>query len=70
MSHHQSMAAQLACPQIVSRFSANPMSSRLQRAAFCRRRCSLAFRISLRSPTGRISQTLPYFRDGCWDKIW
>src|ERR1700689_264672 len=31
------------------------LSGELQRAAFCRRRCSLAFSISLRSPAGRIS---------------
>ena len=38
---------------------------RLQRVVACRRRCSLAFLISFMSPSGRISQTLPYFRDGC-----
>jgi len=42
----------------------------LQRAAFFFRRCSLAFMISFMSPTGRISQTLPYFRDGCCATSW
>jgi len=45
------------------------VSGRLQRAVFCRRRCSLAFWISLMSPTGRISQMLPYLRDGCCETI-
>jgi hypothetical protein len=39
---------------------------RVQRAVFCRRRCSLAFMTSFMSPAGRISKTLPYFRAGCW----
>ena len=39
----------------------------LQRAVFCRRRCSLAFLISLISPAGRISQMVPYCRAGCCD---
>ena len=45
------------------------LSGELQRAAFWRR-CSLAFRISVRSPTGRISKMAPYLREGCWDMIW
>ena len=38
---------------------------RVQRAVFFPRRCSLAFLISLMSPTGRISQVVPYFSAGC-----
>jgi hypothetical protein len=38
---------------------------RLQRAVFCRRRCSVAFIISVKSAAGRISKTLPYVRAGC-----
>src|SRR6516165_7291651 len=41
------------------------LSGRLQCAAACRRRCSLAFMISFMSPTGRISQMQPYFSAGC-----
>src|SRR5262249_19030116 len=37
----------------------------VQRAVFCRRRCSLAFINSFMSAAGRISKTLPYFRAGC-----
>ena len=40
--------------------------NRLQCAAACLRRCSLAFMISLMSPAGRISKMLQYLSAGCW----
>src|SRR5215831_13252540 len=41
-------------------------SGRLQRAVFCRRRCSLSFMTSFMSAAGRISKMLPYVSAGCW----
>jgi hypothetical protein len=37
-----------------------------QRAVFFRRRCSLAFMISLMSPAGRISKVVPNVSAGFW----
>jgi hypothetical protein len=44
--------------------------NRLQRAMFCRRRCSLALMISLMSPAGRISQMVPNASAGCCAMSW
>ena len=43
----------------------------LQRSVFCRRRCSLAFTISLISAAGRISiGPSPYLKPGCCETSW